>query len=249
MFNDCRILIEDIGVFFKDIWKDWVSLMSGIASLAVWAIPAFVELKKGVPTWSFWLAGLVCLLVCCFTVWRMRYRELQPVLEIVGAARDGDVYQIIVHNLSSQTIRLKAMVTQIGSKPGTPLSWVLRPHHQYEADCADIQGNSDCAVDLLRDLASLLNVLHRDHPHAVEGDASKPGVELMVTGEVRRIFPRDQQEWFLVCVYPCPEAGRKSIHASRWFSLVPQQDGRPFLMPDEPCTVRGPSCQPLTPPA
>jgi hypothetical protein len=54
--------------YFKALWKHWVVLVSGVGSVIVGAIGAY--LKTNLPYWTFWVLALVCFLIASFRAWR-----------------------------------------------------------------------------------------------------------------------------------------------------------------------------------
>ena len=73
-----------IGKFFQSFTVDWVAWMSGGASVAlatwaaVWPTP--------LPSWAFWVAAGLCLVLASYRIWRKEYencRKLQEKLDIV----------------------------------------------------------------------------------------------------------------------------------------------------------------------
>jgi hypothetical protein len=66
-------MMRDVLAFLRAIWRDWVARMSGVASVILGVLSATL---KEVPTWSFWLAAAICLLIASFRVWRTEHRKV-----------------------------------------------------------------------------------------------------------------------------------------------------------------------------
>lgn len=53
--------------FLVAVWKDWIALMSGLASVLLGVLAATRD--STLPPWTFWLTAVLCLLLCVFRVW------------------------------------------------------------------------------------------------------------------------------------------------------------------------------------
>jgi len=66
----------DLPGFLTALVSDWISLMSGIASVAL-TIIGFARKWGQVPRWAFWSAGLVCFLFAAARIWTNEHRKVQ----------------------------------------------------------------------------------------------------------------------------------------------------------------------------
>jgi hypothetical protein len=64
----------ELGAFLSAFSADWVSLVSGSASVVLACVGA---LWGGTPGWWFWGAALLCLLVAAFRVWVKEHRAVR----------------------------------------------------------------------------------------------------------------------------------------------------------------------------
>lgn len=64
--------------FLAAICKDWITKMSGIASVLLWAASAALAgAAVSIPLqWAFWFAGSLCLVFTAFKVWQAKQAEL-----------------------------------------------------------------------------------------------------------------------------------------------------------------------------
>lgn len=67
--------MREVRLFFAAVWQDWVSSMSGLASvlLAAAASSGYGQL----PDWVFWLTAGVCFLIAAFRVWRFQFAHAE----------------------------------------------------------------------------------------------------------------------------------------------------------------------------
>jgi hypothetical protein len=65
-------MLLDIALFLRAIWKNWMSLTSGVASVILAALGAVG--RWAIPAWAFWVAASMCLLIASFHVWRAEHR-------------------------------------------------------------------------------------------------------------------------------------------------------------------------------
>src|SRR5580658_2696752 len=64
----------DIKDFFSALIGDWVSLMSGVASVALTIIGIARKWEK-VPRWTFWIAAAVCFFLAATRIWTAEHRS------------------------------------------------------------------------------------------------------------------------------------------------------------------------------
>ena len=62
-----------VWLYVRSFWPDWLSRMSGIASVALLAIATIWN--RPLPRWSVFLAAAVCYAVASFRVWQQKHRE------------------------------------------------------------------------------------------------------------------------------------------------------------------------------
>src|SRR5450755_3509231 len=63
----------DLGAFLLALVKDWISLMSGIASLALSIVGFFW--KGDQPRWWFGAAAIVCIVLASARIWTSEHRK------------------------------------------------------------------------------------------------------------------------------------------------------------------------------
>ncbi|MDT7541459.1 MAG: hypothetical protein QOE33_1363 [Acidobacteriota bacterium] len=69
-------LLRAIGEYFLAVWADWISRMSGVASIVISFLAAYSELKdKGKP--ALWIAAAICYLITSFSVWYKNRPDLK----------------------------------------------------------------------------------------------------------------------------------------------------------------------------
>jgi hypothetical protein len=59
---------RDFWGYLRALWKHWVVLVSGVGSVIVGAVGAY--LRTSLPYWTFWVLALVCFFVASFRAWR-----------------------------------------------------------------------------------------------------------------------------------------------------------------------------------
>src|SRR5713226_6553218 len=69
----CRMDFRD---FFSALLGDWISLMSGIASVALMVV-AFVRKWDKVPRWAFVIAAIACFFLASARAWTTEHRRAQ----------------------------------------------------------------------------------------------------------------------------------------------------------------------------
>src|ERR1051325_5434659 len=91
-------LLRAIWEYTTAIWADWVSRMSGIASLVIAFIAAYYELTDhGKP--ALWVAAASCLLIASFMVWYKNRPDL--IIEVRDAVLDSNYGGMIFTNDTS----------------------------------------------------------------------------------------------------------------------------------------------------
>ena len=99
----------DFKEFLLAFGQDWVTLMSGIASVALTIIGVAKKWEK-VPNWAFWLAASVCFVFASARVWTVQHRarvELESIRPYV-----------LIEELSPAQIR--AMALKNSKNPALP---------------------------------------------------------------------------------------------------------------------------------
>ena len=66
-------MVGGFKVHVKSLWDEFVTKMTGIASLILTVLGVFLSLSGDTFAWMFWVAAAVCLVVCSFLVWRKDY--------------------------------------------------------------------------------------------------------------------------------------------------------------------------------
>lgn len=64
-------LLKDIRLYVSGFWPDWLSKLSGIASVILLFIGAFWPIKR----WEIFLASVVCYVVASFRVWHIEHQK------------------------------------------------------------------------------------------------------------------------------------------------------------------------------
>ena len=76
---------RDIWSYLRALWKHWVILVSGVGSVIVGAVVAY--LKTSLPYWTFWVLALVCFFVASFRAWRDVSTALQSAQSEINQLR------------------------------------------------------------------------------------------------------------------------------------------------------------------
>jgi hypothetical protein len=84
----------------QDVWSDWLTLMSGIASVALAALGAI--LAGSVTPWAFWPAAYLCLLVAAFRAWRKEYLAREA-LEAPARGIDAERKQYVQRQIAAMS--------------------------------------------------------------------------------------------------------------------------------------------------
>jgi hypothetical protein len=103
-----RPLLRDLRDFFASVWDDWITLLSGIASVILTVLGFF-----GFPAWSFWVAALACLAVAMFRVWRKEHRANEGLSARLGgpeAQKEAAVRTQLAALSPSELLALRFMV-------------------------------------------------------------------------------------------------------------------------------------------
>jgi hypothetical protein len=64
-------LLKAIRLYVSEFWPDWISKLSGIASVILLLIGAFWSINR----WEVLLASVVCYIVASFRVWHIEYKK------------------------------------------------------------------------------------------------------------------------------------------------------------------------------
>jgi hypothetical protein len=145
----------------RDVYHDWLSSMSGIASvvLAACAAMEYFGVPLAVSPQWFWVAALMCLLVAIFRVLVKEYKahdrvveRLKPRLAILDFTETHDrYYRIRVKNLSAVDCHFGVMLAAIDPPvPGLSLPLHLQITHEPEKTVVVLPGNQDRPVDVFR---------------------------------------------------------------------------------------------------
>lgn len=82
------MLVRHIGEYLAAMWADWVSRMSGLASLLIAFLAAYYQLiERGKP--ALWVAAAITYLIASFSVWRKNQPDLS--VESEGIFLDSGV--------------------------------------------------------------------------------------------------------------------------------------------------------------
>jgi hypothetical protein len=208
--------MHDLRAFMKVIWGDWVALMSGIGSVLLSILGAIWVGPNGLPSWTFWVAAVICFLICSFRVWQneRRAREvaearLRAKLRISGVALfqpSDDHRRVLVRNLTGKSVRFRAKLLETRPKIQYILPVHLRPTHGQEYEEMSVEANGVQPVDVF-----------------VDCGAPKP-LFLLLMGNPPYGYQLCRKERLELCigVYPTSEEGEGDQH---WFYIVPQPDG------------------------
>jgi len=211
-------MLAEIREFLADIWSEWVTLMTGIASLILALIPAIFPIPNEWASRGIWIAAVVCFLICSFRVWRKSYRAKQDILKtletklrIEGVERAGsDTYRVVVRNLSMKVIRFRTSLVEIRPSIDHPLPIILQPTHaDAMSDIAEVAGGGAHRVGVFTD-------------HGRTGSLELRAAHLPPSSVM---IQRGGRYEFQLCVYPVVTNGEPSIAAYRWVYIVPQLDG------------------------
>jgi len=221
-------MLADLRDFGREIWRDWVALVSSIASVLLAIAGAVSDRPGGLPSWTFWVAAATCFIACSFRVWRKQRQErdaaverLRPMLDIrgIGPMSDGH-HRIRIHNLSQGRICFRAMLVSTRPAIGYPLPVLLRPTHGEPHDEAEIPGGEDYLIDIFVDPGP-------PHPLMLLLMGNPPG---------GYPIPREERRELRICVYPVSDG---AVRASRWFYIVPQPGGGVLFTPNGSGEVAG----------
>lgn len=122
--------VRELRLFFVAIWHDWVSLMSGIASVTLGAAGA--SGRGPLPDWAFWVAAAICFFVAAFRVWRTQYRQAHPFDE----ERERFVADQLQQLTEAERDGLAAIIVRDGMQEGD----LRQLMYGEEAACSDKWG-------------------------------------------------------------------------------------------------------------
>lgn len=133
--------------FLRDMATDFVALVSGIASAILGAIGA--SRKMPLPSWTFWVAAGICLVIAAYRTWLKQYRVAEDLrntlanwtgsisvtcspsqVDILGPAnayREIELYlkiPITIHNRRDASTTLTLAELRFATEPQPTLQWL-----------------------------------------------------------------------------------------------------------------------------
>ncbi len=178
-------MLDDLRDFVSGVFKDWVALMSGLASLVLSVYGAAADPPGGLPSWTFWVTAAVCFFICCFRMWQKAHRKLKPKLEVCEDTQGSNHHRRVrVRNLSDMTVRFGAELVSIDPKPEPeyPIPARLQvtgtqpPHREGE-----ISGRGEAFVDVFLVLDDgNLGLLVANHPVVAPVQVPKESYDIRI---------------------------------------------------------------------
>jgi hypothetical protein len=209
--------MEHLKLFFRLVWNDWVTFMSGLGSIilaaaaAIW-VPLFPESQF--PSWTFWVAAVICCVICPYWVWRKEHlqhielqEQLKPKLEIVGATESSEMhYRMRVRNLANKKIKFYAELVSMKPDVKFPLPVRLQITNQKPYEDGEIAhyGEQMVTVFIYPEKHWQLTICANYHP---------------VQPELCFGVPKQRYD---LCIRVVPDQGSS---VSRTFYIIPQSDG------------------------
>jgi hypothetical protein len=128
-------LLSDLRAFAVLVWKDWLSLMTGLFSLVLTALGSSFT---GFPAWSFWVAAMLALFVSMFRAWQREHhgREEDQAGHAAEAEERARSYeaqmaslreQVAANDLAARRLACRrAVIDQLKSAERVVLNCILR---------------------------------------------------------------------------------------------------------------------------
>ena len=216
-----------LAEFLKDLAKDFVTLLTGLVSLALWAVMALWRDAPVAAHWGFWLGGAAAMACMSFRVWKRQYdsrltlqERLRPRLEISSATQSSPGHlRIVVRNLSHRTIRFGVNVVEVKPSPHCPLPAPLLLNKTEPHEQRDIPGGGSYPVEVIADVSA-------------DGGRVR-WMELMVREPLSQMRINPGRYEITICAYPIsPDEG---MSVSRRFHIIPQSGGGHILSDAGPC--------------